>query len=166
MWKCSEGTHSNKNSRSISREESGGLSASTFCVAHHSLEDVKAKWNTHTTQQSSLIAEIWQNISGENLRLLNLKVQYAFHIWTNNAITQTCKRHDSGHFHGCALTSSHRNRLICVQKCLSLFTTTINPQIQTDTFTHLPVNSVFSWAGEVKSPQILVCTVAVLDKFY
>ncbi len=39
MWKCSEGTHTNKNSCSISSEESAGLSA----LPHHSLEDVKAK---------------------------------------------------------------------------------------------------------------------------
>ncbi len=38
----------------------------------HSLEDVQVKRNTHTTtQQSSLITEMWQNISGENLRLLH-----------------------------------------------------------------------------------------------
>ncbi len=43
MWKCSEGTHTNKNSRSISSEESAGFSASTFGLPHHSLEGVKAK---------------------------------------------------------------------------------------------------------------------------
>ncbi len=43
MENASEGTHSNKNSRSISSEESAGLSASTFGLPHHSLEDVKGK---------------------------------------------------------------------------------------------------------------------------
>ncbi len=45
----------------------------------HSLEDVQVKRNTHTTtQQSSLITEMWQNISGENLRLLNSKMLSIF----------------------------------------------------------------------------------------
>ncbi len=43
MENASEGTHSNKNSRSISSEESAGLSASTFGLPRHSLEDVQAK---------------------------------------------------------------------------------------------------------------------------
>ncbi len=60
--------------RSISSEENAGLSASTFGLPRHSLEDVQAKRNTHRLllQQSSLITEMWQNISGENLRLLNV----------------------------------------------------------------------------------------------
>ncbi len=43
MENTREGTHSNKNSRSISGEESAGLSASTFGLPRHSLEDVQAK---------------------------------------------------------------------------------------------------------------------------
>ncbi len=76
MWNASEGMHSNKNSRSISSEENAGLSASTFGLPHHSLEDVQVKRNTHRLllQKSSLITEMWQNISGENLRLLNSKM--------------------------------------------------------------------------------------------
>ncbi len=76
MENASEGTHSNKNRR---RKESAGLSASTFGLPRHSLEDVQVKINTHTTtQQSSLITEMWQNISGENLRLLNSKMLSIF----------------------------------------------------------------------------------------
>ncbi len=66
MENASEGTHSNKNRR---REESAGLSASTFGLPpRHSLDDVQAKRNT----------EMWQNISGENLRLLNSKMLFIF----------------------------------------------------------------------------------------
>ncbi len=41
-----------------------------------------------TTQQSSLITEMWQNIFGENLRLLNSKMLSIFgshrlHLWTH-----------------------------------------------------------------------------------
>ncbi len=43
MENASEGTHSNKYSRSISSEEIAGLSASTFGLPRHSLEDVQAK---------------------------------------------------------------------------------------------------------------------------
>ncbi len=78
MENASEGTHSNKNSLSIISEESAGLSASTLGLPRHSLEDVQVKRNTHTTQQSSLITEMWQNISGEKLRLLNSKMLSIF----------------------------------------------------------------------------------------
>ncbi len=44
----------------------------------HSLEDVQVKRNTQAMQQSSLITEMWQNISGENLRLLNSKMLSIF----------------------------------------------------------------------------------------
>ncbi len=47
MWNASEGTHSNKNSLSISSEESAGLSASAFGLPRHSLEDVQVKIYTH-----------------------------------------------------------------------------------------------------------------------
>uniref|UniRef100_A0A8C1RBL9 NACHT domain-containing protein n=1 Tax=Cyprinus carpio TaxID=7962 RepID=A0A8C1RBL9_CYPCA len=61
---ASEGT--NKNNCSISSEGE----CWTFGLPRHSLEDVQAKGNIHTMQLSSLIAEMWQNISGETLRLL------------------------------------------------------------------------------------------------
>ncbi len=80
MENASEGMHSNKNSHSISSEESAELSALTFGLPHHSLEDVQAK-KKHpkpTTLQSSLITEMCQNISGENLRLLNSKMLSIF----------------------------------------------------------------------------------------
>ncbi len=57
MENASEGTHSNKNSRSISSEESAGLSASTFGLPRHSHWRCSGK-NKHpwaTTQQSSLL---------------------------------------------------------------------------------------------------------------
>ncbi len=47
MENASEGTHSNKNSRSISSEDSAGLSASIFGSPRHLLEYVQAKRNTH-----------------------------------------------------------------------------------------------------------------------
>ncbi len=77
MWKipAKERINSNKNSRSISSQDSNGLSASTFGLPRHSLENVQSKINM---QQSSLITEMWQNISGENLRLLYLKMLSIF----------------------------------------------------------------------------------------
>ncbi len=77
MENVSEGTHLNKNSHSISSEESAGLSASTFGLPRHSLEDVQVK-KKHPTTQQSLITEMWQTISGEKLRLLNLKMLSIF----------------------------------------------------------------------------------------
>ncbi len=53
MENASEGTHSNKNSRSISSEESAGLSASTFGFTRHSLEDIQVKRNTHRLLRSN-----------------------------------------------------------------------------------------------------------------
>ncbi len=53
MENASEGTHSNKNSRSIHSEESAGLSASTLGLPRHSLEDVQAKRNTHRLLRSN-----------------------------------------------------------------------------------------------------------------
>ncbi len=53
MENASEGTHSNKYSRSISSEESAGLSASTFGLPRHSLEDVQVKRNTHRLLRSN-----------------------------------------------------------------------------------------------------------------
>ncbi len=47
MENASEGTHSNKNSRSNSSEESAGLSASTFGLPATHTEDIHAKRNTH-----------------------------------------------------------------------------------------------------------------------
>ncbi len=55
MENASEGTHSNKNSRSISSEESAGLSASTFSLppATHLKIDVQVKRNTHRLLRSN-----------------------------------------------------------------------------------------------------------------
>ncbi len=53
MENVSEGMHSNKNSISISSEESSGLSASTFGLPRHSLEDVQVKRNTHRLLRSN-----------------------------------------------------------------------------------------------------------------
>ncbi len=73
---ANERTHSNKNSLSISGEERAGL---TFDLPRHPLEDVQAKKkpiNYYTA--IILITEMWQNISGENFRLLNLKILSIF----------------------------------------------------------------------------------------
>ncbi len=64
MENASKETHSNKNSLSISGEESAGL---TFGLPNHPLEDVHEK-KKHTNYYATiiLITEMWQNISGEN----------------------------------------------------------------------------------------------------
>ncbi len=67
---ASEGTHSNKNSLSISGEERAGL---TFSLPHHPLEDVQAKRNKLLRSNHPYYRNV-QNISGENLRLLNSKI--------------------------------------------------------------------------------------------
>ncbi len=76
MENASEETHSNKNSLSISGEESAGL---TFGLSSHPLEGVQAK-NKPINYYAAiiLITEMWQNISGENLRLFNLKILSIF----------------------------------------------------------------------------------------
>ncbi len=70
MENASEEMHSNKNSLSISGEERAGL---TFGLPPHPLEDVQAK-KKHPYAAIILITEMWQNISEENLRLLNSKM--------------------------------------------------------------------------------------------
>ncbi len=79
MENASKETHSNKKSLSISGEESAGL---TFSL-RHSLEDVQAKKETPINYYAAiiLITEMWQNISGENLRLL--KIENTFDICIN-----------------------------------------------------------------------------------
>ncbi len=76
MENASEEMHSNKNSHSIRGEESAGL---TFGLPSHPLEDVQAK-KKHINYYAEiiLIAEMWQNISGENIRLLHLKILSIF----------------------------------------------------------------------------------------
>ncbi len=81
MWKKpSEETHSNKNILSISGAEGAGLSPSTFGLPSHPLEDVHAKKKTSINYYAAiiLITEMWQNISGENFRLFNLKILSIF----------------------------------------------------------------------------------------
>ncbi len=74
MENASEEAHSNKNSRSISSEESAELSASTFGLPHHSREDVQAKRNTHKLQKCDKMY-----ITGDNLwRLLHSKMLSIF----------------------------------------------------------------------------------------
>ncbi len=68
MENAREGMHSNKNSLSISGEESAGL---TFGLPSHPLEDVQAKKEINYYAAIILITEMWQKISGENLRLFN-----------------------------------------------------------------------------------------------
>ncbi len=53
MENVSKGMNSNKNSLSISSEESAGLSASTFGLPRHSLEDVQENRNTHRLLRSN-----------------------------------------------------------------------------------------------------------------
>uniref|UniRef100_A0A8C1PA05 ELKS/RAB6-interacting/CAST family member 2 n=1 Tax=Cyprinus carpio TaxID=7962 RepID=A0A8C1PA05_CYPCA len=60
------------------KKKCGNAKCWIFGLRRNSLEEVQANRNTHTTQQSSLIAEMWQNISGENLILLNSKVLSIF----------------------------------------------------------------------------------------
>uniref|UniRef100_A0A672PGZ3 DUF4371 domain-containing protein n=1 Tax=Sinocyclocheilus grahami TaxID=75366 RepID=A0A672PGZ3_SINGR len=56
--------------------------AATFSLSRWALEnelmDVQARGHSHTAQQSSSVAEMWRNISGQNLRLLSSKVLSIF----------------------------------------------------------------------------------------
>ncbi len=74
MENASEGTHSNK----IVAASAVKRVLDFRFAPRHTLEDVQVKRNTATTQQSSLITEMWQNISGENLSLLNSKMLNIF----------------------------------------------------------------------------------------
>ncbi len=87
MESVSEETHSNKNSLSISGEEIAGL---TFGLPPHSHRRCSGKKETPINYYAAiiLITEMWQNISGENLKLFKL-LNY-FHIWTN--IDYICER--------------------------------------------------------------------------
>uniref|UniRef100_A0A8C1QSJ5 DUF4371 domain-containing protein n=1 Tax=Cyprinus carpio TaxID=7962 RepID=A0A8C1QSJ5_CYPCA len=60
-----------------------GLSRRTL---EDKLMDVHARGHSHTAQQSSSVAEMWRNISGQNLRLLSSKVLSIF------GSTYICKR--------------------------------------------------------------------------
>ncbi len=85
MENASEGTHSNKNSRS---EESAGLSASTFGLplATH-LKDVQVKRNTHTTSNHPYYRNVAKHLWREPQII---KFENAFHIWIN--IGYICER--------------------------------------------------------------------------
>ncbi len=65
MWKMPA---KKRNQTTIISAESAGL---TFGLSSHALEDVQAK-KKHPYYYAAiiLITEMWQNISGENLRLL------------------------------------------------------------------------------------------------
>uniref|UniRef100_A0A672PIW7 HAT C-terminal dimerisation domain-containing protein n=1 Tax=Sinocyclocheilus grahami TaxID=75366 RepID=A0A672PIW7_SINGR len=56
--------------------------AATFglsrCALEDELMDVQARGRSHIAQQSSSVAEMWRNISGQNLRLLSSKVLSIF----------------------------------------------------------------------------------------
>ncbi len=75
MWKMPEKERIQTRIVAASAVKSAGLLASTFGLPRHSLEDVQAKRNTHRLLRSN---QMWQNISGENLRLLNSKVLSLF----------------------------------------------------------------------------------------
>ncbi len=85
MENASEGTHSNKNSRSISSEESTGLSASTSGLPpRHSLEDVQIKRNTHRLGYYAAIILNYRNVAKHLWREPQIiKFENAFHIWIN-----------------------------------------------------------------------------------
>ncbi len=81
MENASEGTHSksNKNSLSISDEESAGL---TFGLPPHPLEDVQVKKKKHTLLRSH--HPYYRTLSKHLRREPQLiKFEYAFHIWNN-----------------------------------------------------------------------------------
>ncbi len=71
MKNSSDGMHSNKNSLSISGEESDGL---TFGLKMFRGKETPINYYAAII----LITEMWQNISGENLRLLNSKILSIF----------------------------------------------------------------------------------------
>ncbi len=75
MWKIPAKERIPTRIVAASAVKSAGLSASTFGLSHHShrCSDKKKQ-----QQQSSLITEMWQNISGENLRLLHSKMLSIF----------------------------------------------------------------------------------------
>ncbi len=82
MENSSEGMHSNKNSSSISGEESAGLSASTFGLPRHSLEDVQAKRNTHRLLRCN--HPHYRNVAKHLWREPQIiQFENAFHIWIN-----------------------------------------------------------------------------------
>ncbi len=94
---ASEGTHTNKNNRSISSEESAGLSASTFGLPRHSLEDVQAKGNTQNYAAiilncRNVVKHLWrkpqiiiQKISFEKIirKCFPYLDQHMLHLWTH-----------------------------------------------------------------------------------
>ncbi len=81
MENASEGTHTNKNSHSISSEESAGLSASTFGLPRHSLEDGQAK--AIILNYRNVAKHLWREPQ-------IIKFENSFHIWIN--IGYICER--------------------------------------------------------------------------
>ncbi len=80
MENASEETHSNKNSVSISSEDNDGF---TFGLPPHPTPThykMVRQIETPIGYYAAiiLITEMWQNISGENLRLLHLKILSIF----------------------------------------------------------------------------------------
>ncbi len=107
MKNASEGTHSNKNSLSISGEERAGL---TFSLPHHPLEDVQAKKKQTTTQQSSLLQKCAKHLWREPQII---KFENSSHIWIN--IGYICER---------TLSAMSRVTLPCVSYRLQFTITT------------------------------------------
>ncbi len=83
MENASEGMHSNKNIHSISSEESAELSALTFGLPHHSLEDVQAKKKKNIGYYAAIILN-YRNVSKHLWREPQIiKFENAIHIWIN-----------------------------------------------------------------------------------
>ncbi len=87
MENATEEMHSNKNSLSISDEESAEL---TFGLPSHPLEDVQAKSNTHELLRSN--HPYYRNVAKHLWREPQIiKLENSFHIWINIGYICECK---------------------------------------------------------------------------
>ncbi len=90
MENTSAGTYSNKNSRSISSEESVGLSASKFRLPRHSLERCSGKKETPIGYNAATILN-YRNVAEHLWREPQIiKFENSIHIWIN--IGNICER--------------------------------------------------------------------------
>ncbi len=94
MENASEGTHSNKNSRSISSEESAGISASTFGLPPATHLKMFRQKETPIGYNAAIIVAIILNYRNVAKHLWRepqiIKFENSFHIWIN--IGYICER--------------------------------------------------------------------------
>ncbi len=117
MENTREGTHSNKNSRSISSEESAGLSASTFGLPRHSHGRCSGKNETPIGYYAAIILN-YKNVAKHLWREPQIiKFENALHIWINIGYiferTLSAVSHVNSRFHARLTHCNLQSQLNC-----------------------------------------------------